>query len=195
MATFSSNWFETLAKPNFENVIVPIYKNKPFKYLEIGSFEGASLHYLFNNCNDFTASVIDPFDNFNGTHDQLGVFKKNLEGYLHRIDITKGYSHLELHKFQDDTFDVIYIDGDHTSKAALTDALLSFRLLKVGGYLIFDDYVWIHDDGSHQIPDDSDPRLQNILNPFVGINIFWQLHRDSFEIVVKNWQLILKRIR
>lgn len=39
-------------------------------------------------------------------------------------------------------FDFIYVDGLHLSQDVLYDALLSFDLLKVGGILIFDDYLW-----------------------------------------------------
>lgn len=38
--------------------------------------------------------------------------------------------------------DIIYIDGDHSAPAVLTDAVLSWPLLKEGGILIFDDYQY-----------------------------------------------------
>ena len=37
-------------------------------------------------------------------------------------------------------FDLIYIDGDHSSEGVLLDGLLSWELLRPGGLLIFDDY-------------------------------------------------------
>lgn len=39
-------------------------------------------------------------------------------------------------------FDLIYIDGSHEAPDVLSDATLSFPLLKVGGVMIFDDYLW-----------------------------------------------------
>ena len=39
-------------------------------------------------------------------------------------------------------FDLIYIDGSHTAADVLTDAVLAFQLLRVGGVMIFDDYLW-----------------------------------------------------
>ena len=194
MVYFSSDWFDKLAKNNFENVIVSLYREKQFKYLEIGTFEGASLYYLLNNCPNCQAFVIDPFDNFNGTINQLQTFKDNLKEHLHKITIIKGYSKNYLPTFEENTFDCIYVDGDHTSYGVLIDAFLSFPLLKSGGYMIFDDYMWIHNDGSHQIPDENDPRLQDKLNPHTGINIFLSFYKENVQIFAKNWQLIIKKI-
>jgi predicted O-methyltransferase YrrM len=40
------------------------------------------------------------------------------------------------------TFDFIYIDGSHTAKDVLTDACMAWPLLKQGGLMVFDDYLW-----------------------------------------------------
>jgi len=40
------------------------------------------------------------------------------------------------------SFDFIYIDGDHSTKAVLEDFTLSFPLLKPNGIMVFDDYNW-----------------------------------------------------
>ena len=45
-------------------------------------------------------------------------------------------------KLNDDFFDIIYIDGNHEPEYVLEDAVLSFRKLKKGGIMIFDDYGW-----------------------------------------------------
>ena len=42
-----------------------------------------------------------------------------------------------------ESFDIIYIDGSHAVNDVLEDAVLSFRLLKPEGILIFDDYRWV----------------------------------------------------
>ena len=41
-----------------------------------------------------------------------------------------------------DTFEFIYVDGSHQAPDVLCDALLSFRLLRKGGLIVFDDYFW-----------------------------------------------------
>lgn len=37
-------------------------------------------------------------------------------------------------------YDMLYIDGSHLASDALTDAVLSWGLVKVGGLIVFDDY-------------------------------------------------------
>ena len=37
--------------------------------------------------------------------------------------------------------DLIYIDGSHLAKDVLSDAILSWKLLKPSGVMIFDDYL------------------------------------------------------
>ena len=86
--SFSCNWFEKLAKNNFETIVKPIFKDKPIQYLEIGCFEGASLYYMFKNVLshvDSKATVIDPFNDFNGSYNQLKRFKHNLNDYIDKI--------------------------------------------------------------------------------------------------------------
>ena len=63
-------------------------------------------------------------------------------GVKNKIIINRGYSNNEIPKFQDNFFDIIYIDGNHEPEYVLEDAVLSFRKLKPNGILIFDDYGW-----------------------------------------------------
>ena len=71
-----------------------------------------------------------------------------IEKSVNKVDlkIHKGFSADELSKMlavgMRDYFDFIYIDGGHQGPDVLTDAVLSFRLLKVGGVIVFDDYLW-----------------------------------------------------
>ena len=58
----------------------------------------------------------------------------------------KGFSDQELCKLIANNkigyFDFIYIDGSHQASDVLCDALLSFKLLKTNGFMVFDDYLW-----------------------------------------------------
>jgi hypothetical protein len=58
---------------------------------------------------------------------------------LNKIYIHRGYSSSIIPTFLDDSFDIIYIDGNHDSPYVLEDAILSLKKVKNGGYLIFDD--------------------------------------------------------
>jgi predicted O-methyltransferase YrrM len=68
-------------------------------------------------------------------------FAKNIEPYK-KIKHIRGFSHKEIPKFEDEFFDIIYIDGNHEPDFVLEDAVLSFRKLRPGGKIIFDDFGW-----------------------------------------------------
>jgi Methyltransferase domain len=56
-----------------------------------------------------------------------------------RIEV--GPSQETLSRYDDASFDVLYIDGDHTYEAVKADAELSVRKIKSDGLLIFNDYT------------------------------------------------------
>ncbi len=39
-------------------------------------------------------------------------------------------------------FDFVYVDGSHGTLDTLSDLVLSYKLLKIDGLLIVDDYLW-----------------------------------------------------
>lgn len=185
---FSQDWFESLAQSNFEKNIFPVFASRPIQYLEIGCFEGNSVSYMFKNVlthPDAHATVIDPFEESNTHPITLRKFKENLAQHLDNITIIKGYSNVELQKLEKEYYDLIYIDGDHTSYAALVDGILSFPLLKKGGTMVFDDYVWLGGN-----PDD----LHHSNNPYTGINYFLKMYEGQYELVDKNWQVTIRKL-
>ena len=156
---FTNNWFEISAKQIWDNLIPQI---KPTKILEIGSFEGASACYLIANCASKAPIEIHCIDTWEGgeEHKRMVVvmtdverrFLKNTkiakERVPHRVDLVthKGLSIICLAKLVAESFlgyfDLVYIDGSHLASDVLSDATLSFSLLRVGGTMIFDDYLW-----------------------------------------------------
>ena len=113
------------------------------KGLEIGSFEGASAVWLMDNRPDLQLSCVDifgpAFDDVTGEYEQR--FERNVAEYGDRITKLKGKSADVLKTLpRRATYDLIYIDGDHSYEGAKIDAELAYPLLKKGGVLIFDDY-------------------------------------------------------
>jgi cephalosporin hydroxylase len=47
-----------------------------------------------------------------------------------------------LDRFQDESIDILHIDGNHTENSALTDAERYFPKVKKGGYIWLDDVNW-----------------------------------------------------
>ncbi len=142
----ADNWFD---KVNLND-----YKNKQINYLEIGTFYGANILSVANSYgshNDSKLYCIDPWEDYdeypeykNQQSTIYNTFINNIEksGVKHKIIINRGYSNSEILKFEDNFFDIIYIDGNHEPEYVLEDAVLSFRKLKKDGIMIFDDYGW-----------------------------------------------------
>jgi predicted O-methyltransferase YrrM len=143
-----------LANNWFNNININEYFNKQINYLEIGTFYGAnilSFAHTYGLHNDSKLYCIDPWEDYdeypeykNQQSNIYTAFLSNIEnsGVKDKIIINRGYSNSEIPKFQDDFFDIIYIDGNHEPEYVLEDAVLSFRKLKKNGIMIFDDYGW-----------------------------------------------------
>ena len=142
----ANNWFNTIN--------VNYYKDKPINYLEIGAFYGAniiSVGLSYGLHNESKLFCIDPWEDYNEYNEYKNeqphiyeTFNENIKnsGFQDKIIINRGYSNKEINKFNDDFFDIIYIDGNHEPEYVLEDAFISFRKLKVNGIMIFDDYGW-----------------------------------------------------
>jgi hypothetical protein len=177
---FSTDVF-TWNIPIWEKALAP-FRGKPgLRYLEVGVFEGGSVLWMLQNVltdPGASATVIDVFEG-----DLKRRFLANLKksGDERKVTVIGGYSQVELRRQPLDGFDVVYIDGSHSADDVLEDAVLSWRLLKPGGLLIFDDYAWR--PGS---PHPSDW-------PGPGIQIFYTLYGRRFDVVHNGYQLILRR--
>ncbi len=159
---FTNDWFESSAKGVWDVLIPQI---KPTKILEIGSFEGASACYLIGRCASERLIEIHCVDTWEGgvEHKDRDLDIISVEQrFFHNTQVAcknashpvelmihKGFSHLGLSKLLNENrsnyFDFIYIDGSHQAPDVLSDAILSFHLLKVGGVMVFDDYLWAED--------------------------------------------------
>ena len=142
----SDNWFPLID--------VCKYNNVPINYLEIGTLYGAnvlSVAESYGNHKDSKLYCVDPWEDYNdypeykdkqsSIYDTF-IYNVNNSKHKDKIHIRRGYSNEQILMFEDDLFDIIYIDGNHEPEYVLEDAVLSFRKLKVEGIIIFDDYGW-----------------------------------------------------
>jgi hypothetical protein len=191
MSIFSQNWFESLGMKNFEKLKEIIDTNKPINYLEIGCFEGNCHKWMYENIllhPNSKSTVVDPFEKSLTHSDSHDIFKNNLTSHLDKITINKGYSDDILPLLEKESYDIIYVDGDHTAEAAFKDGVNSFPLLKEGGIMIFDDYLW-HGLSSAIIENN----IGNWNNPCTGVNCFLFQYKDKIELL-DNFQPPIKQV-
>ena len=132
---------------------IPV-EDKPIRYAEIGAFYGAnmiSVAETYGKHPDSLLIAIDPWTDYADYPEYKGeqttiydAFTQNMTscGLAERVTVKRGYSNEVLPTLEDNSFDIVYIDGNHEPEYVLEDAVLAFRKVKVGGYLIFDDYGW-----------------------------------------------------
>jgi predicted O-methyltransferase YrrM len=158
----------------------------PENVLEIGSFEGRSAVWVLEN----TQAHVTCVDTWEGSDEHTsdhkdGLFDRfqdSIKDYKDRVTIRRGFSGEVLRTFPcEPTFDFIYIDGSHYSKDVLEDAILSWRLLKPGGVIIFDDLNW-RIEGTE---------VMDLKNPRAGIDTF--CHFFQPEIVAVYKQLAVRK--
>jgi hypothetical protein len=132
--------------------------DKPLKIMEIGAYHGANVCCLVKTFAKHPKSEIhcvDPWADYEAYPEYAGKQEMNYSLFLNNIsklslnDIGKIYIHrmssVDIDtRFKDETFDIIYIDGNHTEYFVMHDAILSFKKLAPGGHLVFDD---VHDKG------------------------------------------------
>jgi predicted O-methyltransferase YrrM len=193
---FTADWFSN-AIVNFEFVKYHT-DQKLSSILEIGSHEGRSTCWMLENllAEDGIITCIDPFGNLplNAyTNDDLPEQLIIQDIHKHNTDLAKsptqtvevmpvmsyhGLAQLIVDRRE---FDLIYVDGSHCSDAVLADATMAFGLLKSGGFMIFDDYLW------RESPDVLD-------HPKMSIDAFVNMFQKHISIGMINYQYVIQKV-
>lgn len=187
---FTNDWFsQTASLPVWRQLIS---QNKPRRILEIGSFEGRSTSWMIENCAPSSESglsivCIDSWEG--GVEHKAGGgreaemsdverrFDHNIALAKSRVNVPveirkiKNLSHYGLADVMSEghygTFDLVYVDGSHQAPDVLSDSVMSFHLLRVGGLMIFDDYLWSMDrPGEQDVLRMPKPAIDAFLNIF-----------------------------
>ena len=158
LGCYSNDWFERLTMDHWIEHVQPLSKRIK-RYLEIGVCEGRSLRWVMENTSCKRADGVDPYQP--GRRKQARAFrryernmKKNIAPWLdenseRQVKLFKQESHRWLvspRQPPEETYDFIYVDGDHRGHMAMQDLVLSFQKLKVGGIMACDDINrrWAH---------------------------------------------------
>ena len=116
--------------------------------LEVGSYEGRSAIFFLKNFSDSKITCVDTWVG-SDEHSNLNfkLIEKNFDfntsfyqsnNILIKHKMTSNEFFKNNHKY----FDLIYVDGDHSSDQVKIDLINSWNVLKNGGFLVLDDYMW-----------------------------------------------------
>jgi predicted O-methyltransferase YrrM len=181
---FSNEWFAKTAThwPELFKA-VKWDPTLPKVIIEIGSFEGASAVWMLENLMRHRESRLYCLDTFAGGIEHSSKEVEGLEqrfnhnigvsGKGAQVEVLKGRSVEGLVKLltRGTMADFIYIDGSHMAADVMADAVLSWELLRPGGLMVFDDYLWpVFQD-------------QPLKNPKFAIDAFVNCHLDQIRFI------------
>ena len=163
----------------------------PIRILEVGSWQGGATLWLIDHVIALRGGDITCVDTWQGSSEHtfipaLGLnveelFDANMarSGLGAHINKLRGPSQQILPDLPAHSFDLIYIDGAHEASIVIQDAVNAHRLLKPGGFLIFDDLNFCFERHEE--------------NTIHAINAFCQTFGAQYEEIERGAQLLLKR--
>lgn len=187
-AGFEGRYYNKNPGVNWANYI-PI-QDKPITYLEIGCADGGNAIHIANSyCKHPESRIycVDPWMDYDEYPEYKGqqnigweTFNKNIRnsGHFSKFIVNRGFSDDVVPKFQDEFFDLIFVDGNHETEYVYRDGVMALQKVKTGGYIVFDDYS------------------QTWLQTVKGIEMFLDDYKDEIEVVMKGHfeQAIVKKL-
>jgi hypothetical protein len=165
---------------------IPLYekylgklKDKPCRLLEIGSLEGGSTTWLLDHIATHDASRVDTIDVYENPNLMPNLIAS---GHRTKVQFHHGRSIDILRTLPVDAYDLAIIDGSHWTMNVLEDMVHSFRLLKVGGLMETDDYLW------------DDPDWNQEGTPKAAVDAFLSIYSGKIEVIHKDWRVWLQKI-
>lgn len=146
---FTSDWFSdkvVLLEKNLKHL-----KDTPVTGLEIGSYEGRSTIWFTEYILTHPKSKIISIDPYILEDSTTPMKDKTYFNFLNNVSKCVApqkvkqfncFSSEILPSLTKNSLDFAFIDGSHVSYDVLTDAVLTFPLMKKGGLMIFDDFAY-----------------------------------------------------
>lgn len=183
---FTNDWFAINA-PVWRSMVAEV---KPKRFLEIGTFEGQCAVFMAEQCAPLGGFEMTCIDTWTGGIDNNPNVMSAVETAFDRNMMHAQAKHpFKLHKMKShstlalaqliaggeaNSFDLTYVDASHQAPDVLADAVLAFKLTRIGGILIFDDYLWRM----------AGPAGNDLLNqPKAGIDAFVNTHFRKLSVV------------
>jgi hypothetical protein len=178
---FSVDW-STRHTPRWEKVLAHLKDKANVQALEIGSYEGRSAIWFLENILTHPSSGILCVDIFD--RDYEINFDQNMQYFGSKVKKIRAPSQIALRALEPLSYDFAYIDGSHTSKDTLIDAVLTWDLIKPGGIIIIDDYLW--ENGNEELNNDA-------FTPQLGINAFLNVFEPYLDVIDRGSQIIVRK--
>lgn len=178
---FTTDCF-TMRIPKWSEILEPFQGQPNVHYLEIGVAEGRSALWMLENILTHPTARITCLDIF-VRKNLYERFLSNLilSGFSEKVTIIKGRSQETLRSLPLNSYDIVYIDGSHTAPDVIVDATLSWALLKKGGIMIFDDYMW-----EWKLPPQDRPKI--------AIEAFLRIFKNEMQVLHQEYQVIIKKL-
>lgn len=189
---FLPNWFASDGMQNFLLHLVKEFEGKPARFLQIGTYTGDASVWLAENVLTHPDSVLIDVDTWMGSdepsHHGMNwatvekIYDVRTEKYRkdRKIIKYKGTSD-SFFKNNLESYDFIYIDGDHTAYGVMKDAVSAYECLRENGILAFDDYEWSAGLGK-----------QN--EPKMAIDAFFDIYQDKVRLIIKEYQAWFRKV-
>jgi len=167
-------------------------KGTPAQGLELGTWLGESAEWMLDTIFTHERSEYYCVDTFEGSEEHRlagidcsvceGETRKRLDRFGGREIIHKARSdHAMKHFLRGFDFDFIYVDAAHDAMNVLRDSVLAWDLLKVGGVMIWDDYLWA-------------VMADEAQRPRLAIDGFLACYSGRYEILGMGWQVAVKKL-
>jgi predicted O-methyltransferase YrrM len=197
---FSEDWLS-----NSEQIWAGLLNRyQPRRILEIGSYEGRSACFLVQQRAAQMPLELHCVDTWEGgvEHDpsQMPEVERRFDANLavamesadHPVTLKKHKSRSSialanlLTDGKERYFDLVYIDGSHQAPDVLSDAVMTFHLLRAGGLIIFDDYLWRNEEIGEQ---------DHYNMPKPAIDAFINIYQRKLQILgAPLYQLYVRKI-
>jgi predicted O-methyltransferase YrrM len=181
------NWFDS-QRYNFENHLTKFKGEPDLKFLQVGAYTGDASEWLLSSILTDPTSTLTDVDTWQGSDERehkamdfnevYNLYLKRMDKYENLMSI-KGDSSYVLPALREQ-YDFIYVDGDHTEKAVYRDANNAWSLLKTGGILAFDDYLWGQD-------------VHPELRPKLAIDKFLEEKQGQYKLLSQDYQVWIVR--
>ena len=169
-------------------------KKKANKILELGCYKGQTSKWFADTLLNNKNSKLFCVDTWKGSVEYNEDFKANEKEFKKNIKNSKFPDKVIVHKktsfnffmnfFMENKkpyFNLIYIDACHDGRCVLSDAILSFKSLKLDGYIVFDDYGWKKTEHDYE-------------RPKIAVDAFLNIFRENIEVTHRGYKIVIKKI-